>query len=216
MTALTIDVLDVTADRYAASPHLTATLGIEESTGAVVHAMALRCQLMIEPQRRRYDETEAATVAELFGGRDRWSQTLKPFLWTHASTVTRGFSDRLVIELPIACTYDLDVVGSKYLHALAYGEVPLLFLFSGTVFTRGDTGFTVEQISWELEARHQMPVTEWRELMDTFFPGSGYLRLDREMINQLLRYKSARGLISWESVVSSLLDGAAASREPVR
>jgi hypothetical protein len=214
MSALTVDVLDVAADRYAASPHLTATLRIEESTGAVVHAMALRCQLMVEPQRRGYDEVETATVAELFGGRERWTQTLKPFLWTHASTVTRGFTDSLVIELPIACTYDLDVVGSKYLHALAAGEVPLLFLFSGAVFTRGDTGFTVEQISWALEARHRMPVTVWRDLMDTFFPSAGYIRLDHETVNELLRYKAARGLTSWESVVSSLLDGASRP-EPV-
>jgi hypothetical protein len=215
MTALAIDVVDVTADRYAASPQLTATLRVEETSGAVVHAMALRCQLMIEPQRRAYDTEETATVAEVFGGRDRWTQTLKPFLWTHASTVTRGFTDSLTVELPIACTYDLEVVGSKYLHALADGEVPLLFLFSGTVFSRGDTGFSVEQISWNLEARHRMPVVVWRDLMDTFFPNSGYIRLDRDTVNALLQTKAARGLTSWDSVVTSLLDSAT-TPEPAR
>jgi hypothetical protein len=208
MSALTVEVTDVLADRYAGSPQLTATLRIEESTGAVVHAMALRCQLMIEPQRRSYGAEETATVAELFGGRDRWTQTLKPFLWTHASTVTRGFTGELTVELPIACTYDVEVVGSKYLHALADGEVPLLFLFSGTVFSRGESGFTVEAISWNLEARHRMPVSVWRDLMDTFFPNSGYLRLDRETVNALLQVKAARGLTSWDSVVHSLLANA--------
>lgn len=205
MTALAIEVVDVSADRYAASPHLTATLRVEESTGAVVHAMALRCQLMIEPQRRGYDGSETATVAELFAGRDRWTQTLKPFLWTHASTVTRGFTGSLLLELPIACTYDLEVVGSKYLHALSDGEVPLLFLFSGTVFSRGETGFTVEQLSWELEARHRMPVAVWRDVMDAFYPSAGYLRLDRDTVHALLRVKAARGLTSWDGVIGSLL-----------
>jgi hypothetical protein len=205
MTALRVDVLDVAADRYAASPQLIATLRVEETTDAVVHAMALRCQLMIEPQRRGYDATETATVAELFGGRDRWSQTLKPFLWTYACTVTRGFTGELVVELPIACTYDVEVVGSKYLHALGDGEVPLLFLFSGTVFSRGETGFAVEQISWQLEARHRMPVAVWHGLIDTFYPNSGYLRLDRETVSALLRLKAARGLTSWDGVVNSLL-----------
>jgi hypothetical protein len=214
MTALEIDVVDVTADRYAASPQLRATLRVEESTGAVVHAMALRCQVMIEPQRRAYDPAETATVAELFGGRDRWTQTLKPFLWTHASTVTRGFTGGLTVELPIACTYDVEVVGSKYLHALADGEVPLLFLFTGTVFSRGETGFIVEQISWNLEARHRMPVAVWRGLMDAFYPNSGYIRLDRGTVNALLQVKAARGLTSWESVMTALLD-AAATPEPV-
>jgi hypothetical protein len=209
MTALAIEVVDVTADRYAATPHLTATLRIEESSGAVIHAMALRCQLMIEPQRRGYDGAETATVAELFGGRERWTQTLKPFLWTHASTVTRGFSGSLTVELPIACTYDLEVVGSKYLHALVDGEVPLLFLFSGTVFSRGESGFSVEQLSWDLEARHRMPVAVWRQLMDTFYPESDFIRLDRDTVNTLLQVKAARGLTSWDSVVHSLLDDAA-------
>jgi hypothetical protein len=208
MTALAIDVVDVAADTYAASPQLSATLRVEESSGAVIHAMALRCQLMIEPQRRAYDAEEAATVADVFGGRERWTQTLKPFLWTHAATVTRGFTGGLTIELPIACTYDVEVVGSKYLHALADGEVPLLFLFSGTVFSRGETGFTVEQISWSLEARHRMPVTVWQGLMGAFFPNSGYIRLERDTVNALLRVKAARGLTSWDSVVASLLDDA--------
>jgi hypothetical protein len=209
MTALAIAVVDVTADRYAASPHLTATLRVEESSGAVIHAMALRCQLMIEPQRRGYDGEETATVAELFGGRERWTQTLRPFLWTHAATVIRGFSGSLDVALPIACTYDLEVVASKYLHALADGEVPLLLLFSGTVFSRGESGFSVEQLSWDLEARHRMPVAVWRELMDTFYPGSGYIRLDHDTVNALLQVKAARGLTSWDSVVYSLLDDAA-------
>jgi hypothetical protein len=206
VTTLAITVVDVAADRYAASPQLTASLHIEESTGAVVHAMALRAQVMIEPQRRAYDDQETATVAELFGGRDRWTQTLKPFLWTHAATVTRGFSGSLTLDLPIGCTYDVEVVGSKYLHALVDGEVPLRFLFSGTVFTRGETGFTVEQISWDLEAQHRMPVTVWADLMDAFFPNSGYVRLDRDTVNALIRFKAERGLTSWESVVHTLLD----------
>ena len=205
MTAIAVEVSDVSADRYAASPHLAATLQITESTSAVIHAIALRCQLMIEPQRRGYDSSETASISELFGGRDRWTQTLRPFLWTYASTVTRGFTGSLMVTLPIACTYDLEVVGSKYLHALADGEVPLLFLFSGTVFSRGESGFAVEQLSWELEARHRMPVSVWQELMTASFPNSGYLRLDRGTVNELLEYKAAHGLTTWDEVVGSLL-----------
>ena len=44
----------------------------------------------------------------------------------------------------LPCTYDFDVSGATYLHALRDGEVPLLFLFSGTVFCRGRTGFSVD------------------------------------------------------------------------
>jgi hypothetical protein len=216
MTDLAISVVDVVADRYAASPQLVAKLRIDESTGTVVHAMALRCQVMVEPQRRAYDDQETAGVVELFGGRDRWKHTLKPFLWTHASTVTRGFTGGLEVDLPIPCSYDVEVAASKYLLALADGELPLRFLFSGTVFSRGETGFAVEHISWDLEAAHRMPVTVWRELMDAFFPGSGWLRLDNDTIAALLRLKAARGLTTWDSVITSLLaEQVADAGEPV-
>ena len=213
MTALAISVVDVTVDRFATSPHLTAELCLDETTGAVVHAVALRCQLMIEPQRRPYDGAEASAVADVFGARDRWSQTLKPFVWMHAATVTPGLTGRLQVNLPLPCTYDLDVVGAKYLHAVREGDVPLRFLFSGTVFSRGDSGFTVEQLSWDLEATHRMPVATWRTMMETFFPRTSYLRFTRETISELLRFKAERGLTSWDEVMRDLLQ---AAPEPVR
>jgi hypothetical protein len=198
-------VADVGVDRYAVSPHLTARLDVEERSGAVIHAVALRAQLMIEPQRRGYDDAETESVTEVFGGRERWAQTLRPFVWMYASTVTPGFTDNLSVDLPLPCTFDLDVVGAKYLYALDTGEVPLRFLFSGTVFSRGATGFTVEQLSWDLEAEHRMPVTTWQLLMDTFFPNFAYLRLDRETVAELLRRKAAHGMTSWDDVVRELL-----------
>ena len=58
VSELAFEVLDVRAQEHAASPHLLFRLGITESTGARVHALALRCQVRIEPQRRRYDTDE--------------------------------------------------------------------------------------------------------------------------------------------------------------
>ncbi|MGZ6878226.1 MAG: DUF6084 family protein, partial [Nocardioidaceae bacterium] len=40
MSHYTFTVLDVAAERWAASPQLTARLRIEESSGAAVHAIA--------------------------------------------------------------------------------------------------------------------------------------------------------------------------------
>jgi len=93
----------------------------------------------------------------------------------------------------------------EYLHALSGGEVPLVLLFSGTVFTRGETGFAVEQLSWSLEARCRLPVASWRDLMDLYFPGAGWIRLDRDTIDALARYRSAHGLTSWEQTLATLL-----------
>jgi len=103
------------------------------------------------------------------------------------------------------CTYDFEVTGAKYLHALRDGTIPLELLFSGTIFTRGQGGFTVTQIPWDREARFQLPVGHWRSLMDHYFPGGGWLRLDRDTIDALVHYKGVRGLLTWEETMSALL-----------
>jgi Family of unknown function (DUF6084) len=205
MTELAFEVVDVVPQEHAASPHLLFRLRVTESSGAVVHAIALRAQLRIEPQRRPYDAAEQAGLADLFGTSDRYTSTLKPFLWTHATAMVQGFEGSREFDLPVACTYDFDVSATKYLHALSGGDVPLVLLFSGTVFTRGATGFAVEQLSWSLEAPCRLPVASWRALMDFYFPGSGWIRLDRETIAALALHRTARGLTSWEQTVADLL-----------
>jgi len=47
------------AERYAATPTLTFQLTITERSGVRIHAIALRCQIRIEPHRRRYTAAEA-------------------------------------------------------------------------------------------------------------------------------------------------------------
>jgi hypothetical protein len=215
MTSLAFEVLDVVPQQHAASPHLLFRLRVLETSGEVVHAIALRCQLRIEPQRRPYDAAEQQGLTDLFGTSDRYGSTLKPFLWTHATAMVQGFQTDREFDLPVACTYDFDVSATKYMHALRGGDVPLVLLFSGTVFTRGATGFAVEQLSWSLEAPCRLPVSSWRELMDFYFPGSGWIRLERDTIDALARYRATRGLTSWEQAVAALLpapvDTAAAS-----
>lgn len=205
MTDLRFEVLDVTPQQHAAAPHLLFRLRVTEGSGAVVHAIALRAQLRIEPQRRPYDDREREGLVDLFGDPDRYASTLRPFLWTHASAMVQGFEGSRDFDLPVACTYDFDVAATKYLHALGDGDVPLVLLFSGTVFTRGATGFAVEQLAWSLEASCRLPVASWRALMDLYFPGAGWIRLDRDTIDALARYRSAHGLTSWEQTLAALL-----------
>lgn len=208
VTELTFTVLDVVPEPYGAAPTLLFRVRLAESTGAVVHAVALRAQIQIEPQRRGYAGSEGDGLADLFGPPDRWSSTVRPILWTHAGTMVRGFTGDVEFDLPVLCTYDFEVAAAKYLHALRDGEVPLRVLFSGTVFTRGGTGFEVERVPWHLESAYRMPVRTWRALMDAYFPGGGWIRLDRDTLDALARYRSGRGLTSWEQTLGQLLDGA--------
>lgn len=205
MTELQFSVLDVVAEPYAVTPTLVARLRVEERTGEPVHALALRCQVRIEPQRRRYDDAEEAGLLDLFGARARWTETLKPFLWMHTTAMVQGFTEATEVDLPLPCTYDFEVSGAKYLQALRGGEIPLVLLFSGTVFTRGTSGFGVTQIPWDRETTHRLPVAVWRDAMDRCFPGSQWLRLDRDAFDALARYRAAGGYTSWEEAFASLL-----------
>jgi hypothetical protein len=205
MPELAFTVVDIVPEPYAVTPTLLARVRVEERTGERVHALALRAQVRIQPQRRRYDDTEEQALLDLFGDRSRFAQTLRPFLWLHTSTVAQGFTGSTEITLPLPCTYDFEVSGTTYLHALRNGEVPLLFLFSGTVFTRGAAGFSVAQVPWDQEASYRLPVAVWRDLMAEVFPGSEWVRMSRETVEALAHLRHVRGLTSWDAVVSMLL-----------
>lgn len=205
MSALRLTLLDMFPEPYAASPTLSARLRIETAGPDPVHAIALRAQVRLEPQRRGYGEEEADGLTDLFGPRERWASTLRPFPWMECSTLVQGFTETTEVDLPMPCTYDFEVAGSRYLHALAEGAIPLVLLFSGTVFTRGATGFGVEQIPWDRECRYEMPVAVSRELVAQSFPASGWLRLDHQTLAMLTAYRAARGLTTYDEAANDLL-----------
>jgi len=206
MTALGFAVVGVDVDRFAVNPQLLFRIHVDEATGMTVHAMVLRVQLMIEPQRRTYTDSQSATLGELFGTRDRWKDTLRPFLWTVESIVVPGFTGGVEFDLPVRCSYDVEVISGKYLHALCDGDIPVRLLFSGTVFTRSESGFGVELVDWNLEAEHRLSARLWHDLMDQFYPGQGWIRLSRDSIDTLLRVRAERGITSWDSLVEQLAE----------
>lgn len=209
MTAdVTFEVLDVTPERYAVTPILAAEIGIATPGDVPIQAIALRCQVRIEPQRRSYTDGEAAGLLDLFGPRERWAATQHSFVWLHAATMVPGFVGTTRVTLPLPCTYDVEVAASKYFHALHDGAIPLQFLFSGTIFDAGQQTLRVRQVSWECEDSFDMPVAVWRALVAQHYPDSGWVRLSHDTITALCSFKSARGLLSVDEAVSALLAGA--------
>ena len=205
MADLAFECLGVRSDPYAASPTLVFRLRIAEGGGLRVNAIALRCQLRIEPHRRTYSGAETPLLADLFGSTDRWGDTLKPLRFAAVAVMVPGFTGTTEIDLPVPCSYDLEVAANKYFASLDDGEIPLLLLFSGTVFVRTPTGFTVDQVPWTSETPQRVPVAVWREAMDRFFPDSGWLRLRRDTLAELQRYKADKALPGWDDVVADLL-----------
>ena len=212
MADLAFECLSVRSDPYAASPTLVFRLRITEGGGLTVNTIALRCQLRIEPHRRTYSGVETPLLADLFGSTDRWGDTLKPLQFATVAVMVPGFTGATEVDLPVPCSYDLEVAASKYFASLEDGEIPLLLLFSGTVFVRTPTGFSVDQVPWTSETAQRVPVAVWRAAMDRFFPGSGWLRLRRDTLAELQRYKADKALPGWDDVVADLLAQAKEAR----
>ena len=205
MTEFSFACIGVRADRYAAGPTLVFRLRVTAGDNAHVHALALRCQIRIEPARRGYEPAEADGLADLFGERSRWGSTLQPVQFAQVSVMVPSFTGEIETDLVVPCTYDMEIAATRYLTALTDGEVPLLMLFSGTAFT-GTGGFQVEPVPWDREAAFRMPVTAWREMVEQHFPGCGWIRLPRDTMDALLAYRSRHALPSWEATVQALLD----------
>lgn len=212
MPDLSFSILDARPERHAAQPSLTFRLRIQDAAGMAVHAILLRVQLQIKPRRRKYNATEQERLADLFGDPARWPETVRPLLWTNSSVVVPPFQGEVELDLTIPCTYDLEVASAKYFEALDGGEVGLLFLFSGTIFVRAEGGFRVEQIPWEKEAPFRLPAGTWREVMESYFPESGWIRLRRSSLDALRRVKAREALFSWDDVIEHL---AKTEKEPV-
>ncbi|MGH3721730.1 MAG: DUF6084 family protein [Pseudonocardiaceae bacterium] len=208
MAELSFTCLDVQPERYAAAPTLLFRLRVSGAAEQRVRAVALRCQIRIEPQRRGYDDKEAERLMELFGERGRWGDTLKPFQFANTSTVVASFTGSIDVDVSVPCSYDMEVAAGRYFHGLEDGEIPFILLFSGTVFRDGEKTLWIEQVPWHVEARYRMPVTVWREMMDIHFPGSGWLRLRRDTIDALADFRAARALPTWDDTIIAALDAA--------
>lgn len=215
MPDLTFRVEGAEAIPFAAQPMLALKLRISNASAEeTIYTVALRAQIQIEAPRRHYNADEKRALRDLFGEPERWSRTLRPMLWTHASTVVPSFTGETNADLQVPCTFDFNVAATKYLHAIAEGDIPLNLLFSGTVFYVGaQETLQVAPISWDKEARFPLPVRVWREMMDMYYPNTAWLCLRRDIFERLYNFKVQRSIPTWEDALERLL---AAEEEPVR
>ena len=209
MAELVFDCIGARADKYAVVPSMFFTLRVSETTGQRVEAIALRCQIRIEPARRRYSDDEAERLNDLFGDTQRWADTLKPVQFINVSIMVPGFTGSTDIDLPVPLTYDMEIGATRYFAGLDDGEVPLLLLFSGTIFGISDGRMSVAQVPWSKEASYRLPVSVWRAAIDSHFPNTAWIKFSNLTFDELLRYKAAKGLPTWEATILYLLSEAA-------
>jgi hypothetical protein len=202
---LVFDCVGAHADKYAVAPSMSLTLRIAETSGQKVEAIALRCQIRIEPTRRHYTDAEAERLNDLFGETKRWADTLRPLQFTTVSVMVPGFTGSVELDLPVMLSYDLEIGSTKYFAGLEGGEIPLLLLFSGTVFTTVDGRMQAQQVPWSKEAPYRLPVSLWREAIDMHFPNSAWIRMSLQTLAELRRFKTRQALPTWDATLAALL-----------
>lgn len=205
MGDLGFECVGAVSQPHTAVPTLGLRLRVSETTGLRIGAIALTCQIRIQPQQRHYSTVESDHLLDLFGTPDRYADTLKAMLFATVTVNVPAFTGSVEIDLALPCPYDLEVGAYRYFHGLVGGDIPLLLLFSGTVFTQGPTGLRIEQVPWQKECSFRLPVAVWRETMDLFYPDSGWLMLRRDTLDALGRFKARRVLPTWNDTVLALL-----------
>jgi len=206
MPDLNFEVTGAEPVPYAVSPLLALKLQISSGSDVQFHSVLLRCQIMIETTRRHYSPEDQARLLDLFGEPDRWGQTLRSMLWTHVNLVVPAFQNTIAVDLPVPCSFDFNVAGTKYFYALQDGEIPLSLLFSGSIFYATDEApFQVSQISWEKEARYRLPVQIWKDMMERYYPNTAWLCLRKDLFDRLNEFKMQNGIPTWEQALEQIL-----------
>jgi Family of unknown function (DUF6084) len=207
---LAFAVEDAERVEHTAVPTVRFALRIAGPEGREIKSVLLDTQIQIAARRRRYDGSAEERLFELFGAPAGWGSTLRTLPWTRLTTVVPPFTGTTLVDLQVPCSYDLHVVASRYFDALEGGDVPLEFLFSGTVFAGGHGGMLqATRISWETDAEYRFPIAVWKDTMERYFAGSAWLRLRKDSFDRLATYKSREALPTWEDAIDKLLE-----REP--
>jgi len=208
MVDLDFRIEDVCVEKFSTAPLLLFGLNVVNRTPELpVLNVALNCQVRIEPVRRRYERDEQDRLSDLFGAPSRWGETLRSLLWTHASVSIPAFSPERKIELPVPCSYDFNIAATKYFHGLREGDVPLKFMFSGSIFYRDAEGsLQIDQIPWSKECAHRLPVAVWRAMIEQYYPQSVWLCLQRDAFEELDLYRRRLGHPTFERALQSLLE----------
>jgi hypothetical protein len=199
---LGFSVEDAAPLERAAAPTLRFTLRV--TSEVPVRSVLLDVQVQIAARRRGYDAAAHDRLFELFGPVADWGTTLRTLLWTRATLVVPPFEGATTVALDIPCSYDLEVAASRYLDALTDGDVPLEFLFSGSVFYTDHGALQTTRLSWESEASYALPVRVWKETMERYFRGTAWVRLSKDSFDRLSAYKSRNALATWDDALEAL------------
>ena len=195
---VTFSVLDVIPERYAVSPTLLAHLAVAYPGDEPIHAIALRCQVRIQPLRRGCSDAEAVGLLELFGPGNGGRAPNRAFRGSMPSRWCRVHrQNRATLSLP--CTTTWKWPPPKYFHALRAGPSRCSSSSAGrSSAAASKPAGTAGLLELRGPLRHAGAV--WRDLIALHYPNSGWLRLSHASIAALRDRSSPRnGLLDLDA-----------------
>jgi hypothetical protein len=211
MPDLKFEIISSSVKEYAAVPMLVFGLRITNpNEREEIYAVSLKCQLMIEAVKRRYDEESKDRLFELFGPHTRWDETLRTFFWQIINIPVPAFKKETIIDINVTCSEDFGSAAGKYFYAVREGNVPLDFLFSGTLFYRSESGdLQMTMIPWEKQALYNMQASLWHQMMDAYFPNCRWLQIRKDLYERLVAYKAANKFPTLQNCLEYIVEQAA-------
>jgi hypothetical protein len=209
MPELTFQITGVEPTTRGLAPLLGFNLKVaNKPADQLIHAVLLSAQIQFQCPQRNYSAEEKEKLVELFGPPEMWGQSLRNRVWAQSHATICAFRGEAEAVLDVPCTFDLNITATKYIYALDEGDLPLLFLFSGSVFYESEGHLKVEPISWDKECLYQMRVGVWKDLMQHHYPNTSWLYLQRDVFDRLYAFKRQGAFLNWEQTIESLLDEA--------
>lgn len=193
--------------RRSATPLLLFKLRVANPTPNVpIEHVMVQAQIRIEAAHRDYTPSERERLSDLFGAGEDWSRGLRGLLWANASVSIPGFVGECTVDLPVLCSQDFEIAVTRFFDGIEQGDAPLSFLFSGPIFFRNEDGdLQIAQIAHHQEAGFRLPVAMWRSLMATHYADTVWLRIDRDLFDEIGRFKRRARLSGIAEALRALL-----------
>lgn len=214
MPELRFDVEGAEPLPHAAAPTIAVRLLVRNrDPKEAIHGALIRCQVNIDPGKRRYAPDEQGALTDLFGDAHLWDRSVRSLFWNQVTLTLPAFSEETHADLLLPCSYDFNGAASKYFLALQDDAVPVTILFSGTVFyAHDDAAVQAMPVAWSTETRFNLPVRVWQSMMEMYYPKRTFVPMPRDTYQRLCRYTSRHGLTSWEQALDNLLEAGEGGR----
>lgn len=201
------EVVGARAEEHAASPTVVFSVRVREPSEREVYTIALSTRILVDPTGRGYDDPARESLYDLFGPPETMAASMQSLVWGQAAVLAPSFSGETTFDVPIVCTYDLEVATAKYFASLADGVAPLDFHFNGTIFYAGEHDrLQIVHVPWSCTARYRMPIAIWHKAVAARFAQTGWIRLHQDTLDRLRRRQTERSAPSFDAVVSDLLE----------